>query len=107
MDSPFTSWDFEHGNRESHIYHTAMHESDSDGRDTGGAGLCPEPGISGGDLLRTVIDLVPALSYAKGLHGRFIVCNRFTARSMGATPRSEEHTSEMQSRVPLVRRLRV
>lgn len=63
-----------------------MHESDSDGRDTGGAGLAPEPGISDGDLLRTVIDLIPALIYAKDIHGRFIVCNRFTARSMGTTP---------------------
>ena len=51
-----------------------MHESDSDGRDTGGAGLAPEPGISDGDLLRTVIDLIPALIYAKDIHGRFIVC---------------------------------
>ena len=62
-----------------------MHESDSDGRDTGGAGLAPEPAISEGDLLRTVIDLIPALIYAKDIHGRFIVCNRFTARSMGTT----------------------
>ncbi len=63
-----------------------MHESDSEGRDTGGAGLAPGPGLSEGDLLRTVIDLIPVLIYAKDIHGRFIVCNRFTARSMGTTP---------------------
>lgn len=61
-----------------------MHESDSDGHDAGETG--PEAAISEGDLLRTVIDLIPALIYAKDIHSRFIVCNRFTARAMGTTP---------------------
>ena len=63
-----------------------MGESDSDegsGRETGAA---DDLTISEGDLLRAVIDLIPALIYAKDVHSRFIFCNQFTARAMGITP---------------------
>ena len=78
------------------MYHMAMHESDSDKRAGHETGLAADLTISEGDLLRTVIDLIPALIYAKDLHcrcspsaialNRFIVCNQFTARAMGTTP---------------------
>ena len=63
-----------------------MDESDSDGRSGLETGLAAELTISEGDLLRAVIDLIPALVYAKDVHSRFIVCNQFTARAMGITP---------------------
>jgi diguanylate cyclase (GGDEF)-like protein/PAS domain S-box-containing protein len=37
-------------------------------------------------LLRTVIDSIPALIYAKDLESRFIACNVLAARGMGTTP---------------------
>jgi diguanylate cyclase (GGDEF)-like protein/PAS domain S-box-containing protein len=37
-------------------------------------------------LLRTVIDSIPALIYAKDAHSRFIACNEVAARGMGTTP---------------------
>ena len=37
-------------------------------------------------LLRTVIDSIPALIYAKDLQSRFIACNVLAARGMGTTP---------------------
>jgi two-component system NtrC family sensor kinase len=37
-------------------------------------------------LLRTMIDLIPAVIYAKDLDSRFIACNELVARGMGTTP---------------------
>ena len=37
-------------------------------------------------LLRTMIDLIPAVIYAKDLESRFIACNELVARGMGTTP---------------------
>ncbi len=37
-------------------------------------------------LLRTIIDSIPALIYAKDTHSRFIACNVLAARGMGTTP---------------------
>jgi diguanylate cyclase (GGDEF)-like protein/PAS domain S-box-containing protein len=60
----------------------------------GGAGACP----TGGELdleealrrerslLRTIIDSIPALIYAKDTESRFIACNVLAARGMGTTP---------------------
>ena len=64
----------------------SMDESDSDQRPGRETGPAAEVTISEGDLLRAVIDLIPALIYAKDIHSRFIVCNEFTARTMGITP---------------------
>jgi diguanylate cyclase (GGDEF)-like protein/PAS domain S-box-containing protein len=38
-----------------------------------------------GILLRTMIELIPALLYAKDAQSRFIACNQILARSMGTT----------------------
>ena len=38
-------------------------------------------------LLRTIIDSIPALIYAKDIESRFIACNVLAARGMGTTPR--------------------
>jgi diguanylate cyclase (GGDEF)-like protein/PAS domain S-box-containing protein len=38
-----------------------------------------------GILLRTMIELIPALLYAKDAQSRFIACNQMLARSMGTT----------------------
>ena len=61
---------------------------------TGRADVCPTGG--GLDLeealrrerslLRTIIDSIPALIYAKDTHSRFIACNLLAARGMGTTP---------------------
>jgi diguanylate cyclase (GGDEF)-like protein/PAS domain S-box-containing protein len=37
-------------------------------------------------MLRTIIDSLPALIYAKDLDSRFVACNILTARGMGTTP---------------------
>jgi diguanylate cyclase (GGDEF)-like protein/PAS domain S-box-containing protein len=37
-------------------------------------------------LLRTIIDSIPALIYAKDIESRFIACNLLAARGMGTTP---------------------
>ena len=37
-------------------------------------------------LLRTMIDLIPALIYAKDVDSRFVACNELVARGMGTTP---------------------
>jgi diguanylate cyclase (GGDEF)-like protein/PAS domain S-box-containing protein len=37
-------------------------------------------------LLRTIIDSIPSLIYAKDTHSRFIACNVLAARGMGTTP---------------------
>lgn len=61
---------------------------------TGRADVCP----AGGELdleealrrerslLRTIIDSIPALIYAKDTQSRFIACNLLAARGMGTTP---------------------
>jgi len=61
---------------------------------TGRADVCP----TGGELdleealrrerslLRTIIDSIPALIYAKDTQSRFIACNLLAARGMGTTP---------------------
>jgi diguanylate cyclase (GGDEF)-like protein/PAS domain S-box-containing protein len=36
-------------------------------------------------LLRTMIELIPAILYAKDAHSRFIACNELVARGMGTT----------------------
>jgi two-component system, NtrC family, sensor kinase len=63
-----------------------MDESDSDEPSGCETGRAADLTISEADLLRAVIDLIPALIYAKDVHSRFIVCNQFTARAMGTTP---------------------
>src|SRR3954469_14894488 len=37
-------------------------------------------------LLRTMIDLIPAVIYAKDVESRFVACNELVARGMGTTP---------------------
>ena len=38
------------------------------------------------NVLRTMIDLMPAFVYAKDMHSRFIACNARVAKQMGTTP---------------------
>jgi len=38
------------------------------------------------NVLRTMIDLIPAFIYAKDAHSRFTACNKLVANRMGATP---------------------
>ncbi len=38
------------------------------------------------NVLRTMIDLIPAFIYAKDAHSRFTACNELVARRMGASP---------------------
>lgn len=63
-----------------------MSQSDPDEHAGPEACVAPELAISEGDLLRTIIDLIPTLIYAKDVHSRFIFCNQFTAHAMGTTP---------------------
>ena len=38
------------------------------------------------NVLRTMIDLIPAFIYAKDAHSRFTACNKLVANRMGVTP---------------------
>jgi PAS domain S-box-containing protein len=38
------------------------------------------------NVLRTMIDIIPAMIYAKDAHSRFTACNELVARRMGASP---------------------
>jgi len=61
---------------------------------TGPADVCPTGGALDLEealrrersLLRTIIDSIPALIYAKDTQSRFIACNLLAARGMGTTP---------------------
>ena len=53
---------------------------------TGGASDLEEALKRERSLLRTLIDSIPALIYAKDTQSRFIACNLLAARGMGTTP---------------------